>query len=313
MSEFEKIARIFPRKTTASPTDELAFFSSPGFFIPEIKEVHVSVLFTYDLPIAEKLAKEWERIAPVKIGGPALGDSGDEFIPGKYIKKGFVVTSRGCPNHCWFCKVWKNEGQKMRELPVCEGYNLLDSNLLACSETHISKVFEMLSRQKTPIEFSGGLEAAKFKPWHAEKISKLRLSQIFFAYDTPDDLDPLVEAGKLLRSAGIGFKKSRCYVLIGYRGDTFEHAEKRLMQTVKAGFLPMAMLYRDAEGTCLKEWRRFQKTWCRPAATMTLLKSNPEYCKKLSAPRLAAAERGQTVEQFKAGQLTIDDMLQGDE
>jgi len=32
---------------------------------------------------------------------------------------------------------------------------------------------------------------------------------------------------------------------------------------------------------------------------------NADYCKKLATPRLAAAERGQTVEQYEAGQLTI--------
>lgn len=35
---------------------------------------------------------------------------------------------------------------------------------------------------------------------------------------------------------------------------------------------------------------------------------NAEYCQKLAAPRLAAAERGQTVEQYKAGQRTIFDV-----
>jgi DNA modification methylase len=37
---------------------------------------------------------------------------------------------------------------------------------------------------------------------------------------------------------------------------------------------------------------------------------NPKYCQELAAPRLAAAERGQTVEQYEAGQLTIFDALE---
>ena len=56
-----KIARVFPRKTNASPEDEYAFFDAPGMFLPEIDEVHISVAFTYDLPRAELLAKQWER------------------------------------------------------------------------------------------------------------------------------------------------------------------------------------------------------------------------------------------------------------
>lgn len=56
-----------------------------------------------------------------------------------------------------------------------------------------------------------------------------------------------------------------CYNLIGYRGDTFDAAEKRMKQTIKAGFMPYAMLYRDEKGNVNREWRRFQREWLRPA------------------------------------------------
>lgn len=88
-----KIARVFPRKTNATPQDELAFFGTPPLLLlPEIDEVHVSVTFTYDKQIAEDLAEEW-RLAgvPVKIGGPAYDDPADgEFIPGMYLKKAML-------------------------------------------------------------------------------------------------------------------------------------------------------------------------------------------------------------------------------
>ena len=52
-----KIARVFPRKTAATPDDPLAFFGPPPMLaLPEIDEVHVSVTFTYDRPKAEALA-----------------------------------------------------------------------------------------------------------------------------------------------------------------------------------------------------------------------------------------------------------------
>ncbi|MGC7872590.1 hypothetical protein ACPUYX_13805 [Desulfosporosinus sp. SYSU MS00001] len=101
-----KVARVFPRITKATPNDELAFYDCPPMFIPDIDEVHISVAFTYDVPKAEWLAKQWEAAGlPVKIGGPAFDAPGGDFIPGMYIKKGYVITSRGCPNNCWFCRV----------------------------------------------------------------------------------------------------------------------------------------------------------------------------------------------------------------
>jgi DNA modification methylase len=36
---------------------------------------------------------------------------------------------------------------------------------------------------------------------------------------------------------------------------------------------------------------------------------NPEYCQKMAAPRLSAAERHQTMEQYESGQLTIEDVI----
>lgn len=263
-----KIARVFPRKTKATPTDDYVFFDGPGLFPPDVDEVHVSVAFTYDLPKAHELAEQWKHVAPVKLGGPAMNEPGGEFIPGRYIKKGYVITSRGCPNNCWFCSVWKREGREIRELPVTEGNNVLDDNLLACSEDHVRSVFAMLKSQKLgrPM-FTGGLEAARLKDWHIDLLRWLRPKEIFFAYDTPDDYEPLVDAGKKLLAAGFTVTSHalRAYVLIGYPNDTFDKAEARLMQAIKAGFLPMAMLYRDHKGDRDSQWAKFQRSWARPA------------------------------------------------
>ena len=38
-------------------------------------------------------------------------------------------------------------------------------------------------------------------------------------------------------------------------------AVKRLANTIKAGFVTYAMLYRDEAGNMDPEWRRFQRVW----------------------------------------------------
>jgi len=263
-----RIIRVFPRKTKATPTDDLVRINCGPELWDEADEVHVSVAFTLDLPRAEWLAKQWAHVAPVKIGGPATGERGGDFTPGMYLKRGYVITSRGCPNRCWFCSVPKREGD-VRELPITEGWNVLDDNLFACSDKHITAVFEMLRGQNRLIEFTGGLEAARLKPWMAHAMKKLRIGQMFFAYDTPDDLAPLRAAGMMLQDAG--FKTHphshllRCFVLCGYKGDTIEHAESRMHQSMKAGFTPMAMLWKDEAGKQNSEWKKFQREWARPA------------------------------------------------
>jgi hypothetical protein len=262
-----KTVRVFPRRTNATPTDEDAYIGHPTLFA-KADRVLVDCTFTWDLPEAERLAEAWKWVAPVEIGGVAFGNRGGEFEPGLFIKPGYVITSRGCPNRCWFCSVWKREGSEIRELEIKDGYNVLDDNLLACSDQHIRAVFEMLKRQKERAQFTGGLESKRLKEWHVEELVKLKPKQVFFAYDTPDDLEPLIEAGKILHGAGFTNRDHslRAYVLIGYTTDTFEKAEIRLKQTVAAGFIPMAMLYRDNKGGYSNDWRRFSRVWARPAA-----------------------------------------------
>lgn len=263
-----RIIRVFPRRTAATPDDELVrIATTPGLF-DEADEVHVSVTFTWDLAAAEKLVKAWEPVAPVRIGGPATGEAGGDFTPGMYVKAGYVLTSRGCPNTCWFCSVPKREGP-LRELPITEGWNVLDDNLLACSDDHVRRVFVMLHGQKSNgrIQFTGGLEAARLEQWHVDALRELRPKQMFFAYDTPDDLEPLRAAGRMLLDAGFTTTSHalRAYVLCGWPKDTFDDAARRMRETMDAGFMPMAMLYRGHDGKRAQGWMRWQREWARPA------------------------------------------------
>lgn len=244
--------------------------------------MRVSVTWTWDKQRGEELAESWRGVtSKVAIGGPAYDDPGGEFEPGMYVKKGYVMTSRGCPNKCWFCVVPKREGN-IRELEIKDGYNVLDSNLLACSEDHIKRVFEMLKRQPERPRFTGGLEAAKMKPWIAEQLRILKPKTAYFAYDTPDDYEPLVVCSQILKDSGItnSDRAYSCYVLIGYEKGTFEKAEHRLKQVLNLGLMPMAMLFNKAEDRGDRaQWIKFQSEY----ANRVIVGS------KLSAARTAAS------------------------
>ncbi|QIB70682.1 hypothetical protein Ami103574_04380 [Aminipila butyrica] len=233
---------------------------------PGIKEVHISVTFTYDIPKAEKLYKSWSRLGvPIEMGGPAFGDRNGDFVPGQYLKPGYTFTSRGCNNKCWFCSAWRDTNG-LRELEIKDGWNILDDNILGTSDHHFMTVMDMLHRQPERPIFTGGIEAKLLRPWQAKLMKEIKTRRLYCAYDTPDDYEPLVEAGKIFRAAGFTTASHvlSCYVLIGYRGDTFEKAKSRLIDTIRAGFVPYAMLYRDKGGQVDPEWRAFQREWCRP-------------------------------------------------
>lgn len=259
--------RVFPRRTSATPDDALVFIGDVPLIRPDDMPVRVSVTFTWDKAEGERLARSWGRFySDVQLGGPAFDDRGDEFTPGLYVKWGYVVTSRGCPRRCDFCFVPRREG-RLRELEVKPGHDVLDNNLLACSRPHIEAVVQMLSRQDQPARFSGGLDARLLAAWHVELLKGLRIQCLWLAYDAAPLSDSVRTAVAMLRTAGFSQRQVGCYVLIGHGDETIAAAEMRLRFVQECGATPWAMLYRDDNGTKpSREWRRFQRLWCRPAA-----------------------------------------------
>jgi hypothetical protein len=146
------------------------------------------------------------------------------------------------------------------------GWNVADNNLLACSRDHIEAVFDMLEQQARRPEFTGGLEAARLEGWHVDAFLRLKPTTIWFAYDTPDDWEPLVTAAKALADAGLmgGKHRACCYVLAGWnrlgRQDTIEAADERIRAVVQLGFFPQAMLMDDGRDWIPAE-RRQWKDW----------------------------------------------------
>lgn len=96
----KQIIRVFPVRTNATPDDDLVRVKTVPSLLDmnmKVDAVHISVAFSWHKRWAEWAARQWERVAPVSVGGPAYNEPGGDFVPGRYMKRGYVIMSRGCP------------------------------------------------------------------------------------------------------------------------------------------------------------------------------------------------------------------------
>jgi len=273
MNECDRIMlRVFPTRTKWTPKDDMAFVGGPPLWrIPYKGLVRVSVTFSWDIDTGKKIQQEWEAAGyPTEIGGPAFNDRGGAFYPGRFIKEGVTITSRGCPKRCRYCLVHAREGG-IRELPIQPGHIVQDNNLLACSRGHIEAVFDMLRRQRKGAEFKGGLDVDLLRPWHVDLLKSIRVNELWVACDRAEDLIRLDKARDLL--ADFSIAKKRCFVLVGYNGESVTEAERRLGAVYAKGFLPFVQPYKPPAvpfAWCAwqpqAQWLALIRKWSRPAA-----------------------------------------------
>jgi len=275
------VIRVFPRRTSMTPTDAMAFVGDPPLWRPQADEVHISCTFTWDIEESKRLQEAWAQYYPiVKLGGPAILD-GDyyagklsrHFEPGMYVKHGVTFTSRGCPYKCPWCLVPEYENG-IRTLPVQPGWIVQDNNLLATPRAHQDQVYAMLRAQGRKVSFPGGLDTRLIDDWVVEQLRILSIKEVFLACDSKGALPMLREAVKKL--SFLKRRQLRCYVLIGFRGEPFQEAIERLETVWKAGCLPFAQLYQPPD--CYIEyphrWKTLARTWSRPAAMFALHKES---------------------------------------
>ena len=279
------IARVFTKKTKYTPDDDFAFTGPPDLFTPHFDEAHISCSFSWDKSKAEQLADAWCSHADVvKVDGPAYDNPGDEFTPGMYLRHGYTLTSRGCIRKCPFCLVPKREGM-LRELTIHPGPWVQDNNLLACSKQHVLDVFKMLATQKN-IKLLGGLDIRLIEDWVIDEVVKIKhnLQYLYIAFDHESQRENVRSALERFTDAGLKQSQLQCFVLVGYKDDTIEEAERRCEWVITEGGFPFASYWRGPDEENFhkpKEWAELTQNYTYlPVTTSRLKRLGLKYHKK---------------------------------
>lgn len=159
----------------------------------------------------------------------------------------YGFLTRGCPRHCGFCIVGDKEGLKSRKVADLSEFwrgqkniELLDPNMLACKDR--MELLDQLIECKAKVNFNQGLDIRFANEEVAEKLGRVRVKRLHFAWDNPkDNLIPYFE-----RFTEAYPRKSSStkvvYVLVNFNS-TMEQNLYRIYTLRDLGYDPYVMVY----------------------------------------------------------------------
>jgi hypothetical protein len=179
-----------------------------------------------------------------------------------------VFTTRGCPNKCGYCMVWRMEPdfyiQPNWKKSITENNFELaivsDNNFLAANIEHIEEVVKVLIDKKKKVIFNNAVDVRLLTEEKAELLSKIIYSRngrpgLRFAFDRMQDDGYYQKACELMIKKlnkknlnGIGLS----YVLFNFN-DTPQEAYYRSKECWKYKSFPYLMKYRPLNALTKKE------------------------------------------------------------
>lgn len=166
-------------------------------------------------------------------------------------------TTRGCPNKCGYCMVWKMEPdfyiQPNWKKSITENKFeialISDNNFLSAPISHIEKVVKTLIDNKKKVIFNNAIDVRLMTKEKAKLISKLKYTRngLRFAFDRMEDDGYYQKAMEMMIETGFKIKgNSYTYILFNFN-DTPKEAYYRAKESWKYGSNPYLMKYRPLD------------------------------------------------------------------
>lgn len=252
----------------------------------------ISVVFTWDLPLAVKYAKAMSH-RRVRMGGPAI-ELAKRTMPGFFLGCSAELggsypgvlqrfnplatrTSVGCIRQCAFCSVPLVEGADTlekfgkRQVPLEDWPDLpviFDNNILANPPEHFDRVCDRLEKHGW-CDFNQGTDARLVTEHYAERIARIKKPMVRLALDSMSYVDAWDRALERLLRAGVAKCNIRTYALMGFGTSpeqswaVCEHIEKHKIKPLPMWFHELDSLKRNIVTDRQKElgWNDYER--CR--------------------------------------------------
>ena len=175
----------------------------------------------------------------------------DASLEEPWTKFSFVFTSRGCPNKCAYCAVWRIEPEQWINphwrdaIDEDKPYVMIsDNNLSACSFEHIKEVVNYCIDHNKRIVFDNGFDCKHITQEMAELLGKAKYTRsgMRLAFDRIEEDGIFQKAVNLLIDAGVPKSQIMAYVLFNFH-DTLEEADYRMRVCADLGIRPYPQKY----------------------------------------------------------------------
>lgn len=176
----------------------------------------------------------------------------------------YGFLTRGCFRRCPFCIVSEKEGNTHTVAELDEFWRgqreieLLDPNILAGRDRE--KHLQELANTRAYVNFNQGLDVRLMDVDTARLISKIKLKDIHFAWDNPDDTQTVkgLELYAKHATKKLHGSYATVYVLTNF-GSTHEQDLERIYRLRDMGYDPYVMIYDKPNAS--KVTKRLQR-WC---------------------------------------------------
>lgn len=113
-------------------------------------------------------------------------------------------TTRGCPNKCPWCMVkdvepiFEELSDWWKAIDISKPKIIFyDNNFFASSKKHFDDVMDFLEMIQKPFDFNQALDVRKFDEYKAERMSRVKVHPLRFAYDSEAQREAIVKGIEL--------------------------------------------------------------------------------------------------------------------
>ena len=162
----------------------------------------------------------------------------------------YGFLTRGCPRGCGFCHVASKEGKcsyKVADLSEFwrgqKNIELLDPNILACKDWH--ELLDQLIKSRAKVNFNQGLDIRMMTEEKAEKLSKIPINAIHFAWDRYEDKEIIQPKFRQFRKVSkVSNHNLQVYCIVGDRERKVLDSDlERIYWLRDNGYAPYVMIY----------------------------------------------------------------------